>query len=321
MAKPQTASFARWFSFSVLNGLYLAGLLSFAMAGTTRKGSRGSKFNTTVIASPKFSAPTNIKPVFSIDASSMANFFLFLKEFGLATTNAIPEFLNHMAFEARRASEKEVRRAMTVRMKTLLPFYSVKKAKKGSSKVTYFCAKVSTMHVKSPGAPKTRFTGWTEQEVGADDNRERGHTLASRNNSWSRKIAGPNRMKPGTKFMSIEDTKFRNAPYAQRVAKFLTFLRYANYKKPFILAANSARRKPIEHGLYKFKQRERGNKKAGKITMLVNFQDRPRQPRRKSIFVKPIKELLNPAFISKSFRKVYKSELARRGIRKSVRFW
>lgn len=282
---------------------------------------RGNPLRGLHVPSAARAAPT-IKPVFTIDASSMANFFLFLKEFGLATTNAIPEFLNHMAFDARRASEREVRRAMTVRMKSLLPFYSVKKAKKGgSSKISHFCASVSTMHVKSAGAPKTRFTGWTEQEVGSDDKRERKHTLEARGGSWSRKVAGANRMKPGKKFLSIEDTKFRNAPYTQRVAKFLTFLRYANYKKPFILTANSGTRNPIKHGLYKFSFRQRGDKKLGKLAMLVNLADRPRQPRKRSIFVQPIKELLNPAFIAKSFRKVYKSELARRGMRKSVKFW
>lgn len=272
-------------------------------------------------ASKKLLGGTQMRVRLDITPAELAHWGVIMNMFKMGVKLAGVETVNQLAFDLRRGIESEVRNTMTVRMKSLLPFFSIRKAPKRSSpgNLGSIVAKVSTMKVKGSGAPRTRFTGWEEQETGARQIRERTHTMQARAGNRVRKVLGGRRLNPrSNKFLKSKDWRSqKNKGQGVRLAQFLTDLRSQNYRKPFIISkgAKTAKGRDVVPGLYMFKGRQSKDPTKGKMELLVFTHKKPRQPRRIRIVTNAVKHVLTTSHIQRVFRSACLSEIRKKMFR------
>jgi hypothetical protein len=125
--------------------------------------------------------------------------------------------------------------------------------------------------------PKTRFSGWTEQQTGKPTRRKRVATLKARSNSKSKRIKAGARMR--RPFLSPDRYPkrrgFKGKNMDHRILVMLRTLQRQKYSAPFIITGHSK----IPPGLYQF---TKGENQYGQrnMSMLQSFNPQHKQPKR-----------------------------------------
>lgn len=151
--------------------------------------------------------------------------------------------LNNLAFQTRGvaliriASDLEIRNPRFVASRM-----QVEKAKFGP---------MSGQRAEVGSVAKDRFSGWTEQETGAEPLRNRVFTLTARRGSNQNQAAPSSRLKPGNNIVDINDV---DIAATGRLARRRIFIQIMSRRpnKPFVMRRKY---KKMRRGVYVFKRK------------------------------------------------------------------
>ena len=164
-------------------------------------------------------------------------------------------FLNNTGFAIREAQQKQIAASMTVRNKGLLrKFLMVQKT----------AAKPIEQQQVTVGSKTTdRFTGWREQELGQEADKNRISMLFSRGDDKTKQVLKQNR---ASNFVINSDTDY-GASEGNRVSGFLAHLGRINYPGLFRLEG-----KQYKGGVYRLKPGTWSFQKYGRTYTMPKFK-------------------------------------------------
>jgi hypothetical protein len=219
------------------------------------------------------------------------DFFSDLRELNLAAqwyqkkgpktlTVAAGMLLNNIAFGSRESLIKEIHRSMTVRQPGFVKTSIT--VDKNTNWTDIRSQRSSVGSIEKGKNPKTRSSGWAEQQLAKKTRRKRVATIKARSNSKSKwikpsarmrkKFFSPSNMPRGTR-SGMGPRTAKNAD--QKILIMLKTLQRQKYRAPFIITGHSK----IPPGLYQF---TKGENQYGQrnMAMLQSFNPQHKQPKR-----------------------------------------
>ncbi len=196
---------------------------------------------------------------FTLDKKQLKDLEKFYKQAPKQFAAATGMLLNNFAFGTRAQAPRSMAKGMIIRDER---FVKSKIRVKKSRFRPPIESQVST--VGSIAGP--RFTGWLEQETGAQPNRTRVFHLSARAGSKKRRAPPRFRLRPGNNPPTPDG--FPGKSPHHRAIVMLQHLGRQGFKRPFVIKGH----KRAKAGLYKFGRGRKGHKR---LVMLQRFEKRP----------------------------------------------
>lgn len=178
---------------------------------------------------------------FTVKTPDIRNLEKFYKKAPKKFARASAGMLNNLAFQTRGAALIRIASDLAIRNPRFVASrMQVEKAKSGP---------MSGQRAEAGSVAKDRFSGWTEQETGAEPLRNRVFTLTARRGNNQNQAAPSSRLKPGNNIVDINDLSIAATGRMQRRRIFIQMMsRRPN--KPFIMRRKY---KKMRRGVYVFK--------------------------------------------------------------------
>lgn len=180
----------------------------------------------------------------SVKTPDLRNLEKFYKTAPKKFARASAGMLNNLAFQTRSAALIRIASDMAIRNPRFVASrMQVEKAKSGP---------MAGQRAEVGSVAKDRFSGWDEQETGAEPLRNRVFTLTARRGNNQNQAAPSSRLKPGNKIVGINDVKINETGRMVRRRIFIQIMsRRPN--KPFVMRQKY---KKMRRGVYVFKRKQ-----------------------------------------------------------------
>lgn len=202
-------------------------------------------------------------PKFELDLSDQRKLTKIYKAAPRKFQRATAGYLNSLAFKARPDQIASINRTMTVRNPRFVNSKIRVKTTKPSTPIDRQAATVGS--IRGP-----RFSGWTEQERGTGDKRDRTISEQARGGSDKRQVMAKARLKRTANFHRVQEFRTgRHKTYGQALVAMLRESSQGRLKRPFIITKGGGpgNLSKYRHGLY-------GNK-GRRVVRYQTFRKRP----------------------------------------------
>ena len=178
---------------------------------------------------------------FTVKTPDIRNLEKFYKKAPKKFARASAGMLNNLAFQTRSAALVRIASDLAIRNPRFVASrMQVEKAKSGP---------MSGQRAEAGSVTKDRFSGWTEQETGAEPLRNRVFTLTARRGNNQNQASPSSRLKPGNNIVDINDLNIAATGRMQRRRIFIQMMSRRK-NKPFIMRRKY---KKMRRGVYVFK--------------------------------------------------------------------
>jgi len=226
--------------------------------------------------------------LFKISAPDLINLRRFYKRAPKQFTFAVANMLNSFAFGTREQALKVLKGSMTIRNPRFVSKMLRAQTVKGSTPIASQKALAGSLESQ-------RFTGWSEQELGTAPKKTRTASLFARAGQHAKQMKRKARLLPGTKYMTPDDVKGKNAHH--RAVVLLIITNRERSKEPFVIKGHDT----LMDGLYQWAGK-------GKLKMLQTFEEAKR-PKKLDWLTRARKRYFNKTNITSLWEKTLKRTL------------
>ena len=178
---------------------------------------------------------------FTVKTPDIRNLEKFYKKAPKKFARASAGMLNNLAFQTRNTALVNIASDLVIRNPRFVASrMQVEKAKSGP---------MSQQRAEVGSVARDRFSGWAEQETGAEPLRNRVFTLTARRGNNQNQASPSSRLKPGNKIVDINDL---NIAATGRMARRRIFIQMMSRrpKEPFVMRRKY---KKMRRGVYVFR--------------------------------------------------------------------